>query len=89
MPPSATCPHCQHTFAAAAELAGGITNCPHCGKAVEVPGLNDPMWRLLQFGVVLGAAAGGWIVGLTSGPLLGVTAGAAMLGGAWLVSRVL
>ena len=83
----ADCEHCGHTFEVAGALTGGITNCPECGMATEVGGLNDPLWRLSQLGglllaagigggcyVYLGAAAG-WIAGIVSAL------------GLWLISR--
>jgi hypothetical protein len=39
---------CGEIFDTPDQLKGGITNCPRCEKAVEVPGLSDPLWRVLQ-----------------------------------------
>ena len=39
---------CGHLWFVAPELAGGLTNCPRCGKATQVKGLRDPFWRVLQ-----------------------------------------
>ena len=82
----ADCKHCGNTFEIDGDLAGGITNCPSCGKATEVQGLRDPIWRLAQAGglavaIVVGVAVGyaansydgtgGWAEGITAG---GITA---------------
>ena len=39
---------CGHTWYVSPDLVGGLTNCPHCGKAAEVAGLRDPFWRVIQ-----------------------------------------
>ena len=39
---------CGHTWYVSPKLVGGLTNCPHCGKAAEVAGLRDPFWRVIQ-----------------------------------------
>ncbi len=80
---------CGHDFEVADEIAGGITNCPHCGKAVEVPGLRDPFWRVLQgFAAVAWAAAtaGGYVAWGALGAAATAVCAAALL---WLVSRAL
>ena len=33
------CP-CSHVFEADDSLSGGVTNCPRCGRATDVPGLR-------------------------------------------------
>ena len=68
-------------------LAGGITNCPNCGRATQVAGLRDPLWRLLQIGGAVLLLVVGALVLHFQGPLaasLTVVIGAAVL---WLVSR--
>jgi hypothetical protein len=80
---------CGHEFEADDRLAGGITNCPRCGKAVEVPGLRDPLWRLLQGGAtVMGAlaTAAAYVSWGAVGALATAACIAALL---WLVSRAL
>lgn len=80
---------CGHEFEVRDDLAGGITNCPRCGKAVEVEGLRDPAWRLLQVVAVAGwasataAAYFAWGVAGAAAVAMGL---AAVL---WLVSRAL
>jgi hypothetical protein len=39
---------CGHHWHVSPDLVGGLTNCPHCGKAAAVAGLRDPFWRVLQ-----------------------------------------
>ncbi|HEX5137507.1 MAG TPA: hypothetical protein VFY93_11075 [Planctomycetota bacterium] len=80
---------CGNEFEVEDDLAGGITNCTRCGKAVEVGGLKDPAWRLLQ-----AAAAAGWACATAAayfrwglgGAALTALCLAAIL---WLVSRAL
>jgi len=84
----ATCA-CGNEFEVADDLLGGITNCPRCGKAVEVEGLRDPAWRLLQV-----AAAAGWASATAAAYFSWGAGGAALTAlcvGAilWLVSRAL
>jgi len=62
------CERCGGFFEAADSLAGGLTNCPACGKATEVPGLRDKFFRVIQVGMAvvwalltaIGWSAGGW-----------------------------
>lgn len=80
---------CGRRFECDARLAGGFVNCPSCERAVAVPGLRDPLWRVLQvgaalllFGVVCWTlAAGGFVAAVL----------AAIVGGAllWGLSRLL
>jgi len=49
---------CGHRFDAREDQVGGIVNCPRCGHAVEVPGLRDPLWRLIQLSAVVIWAVG-------------------------------
>ena len=80
---------CGHLFEAPDDLAGGITNCPGCGKAVKVPGLRDPLWRVLQvLGALLWAAVTAFAY--TQGGLVPAAATAVVLAFVlWLVSRAL
>ncbi|MHC4448733.1 MAG: hypothetical protein ACYS0E_01150 [Planctomycetota bacterium] len=72
---SVDCEHCFKPFEVQDSLAGGLANCPACGKATAVPGLRDPWFRLVQAGMVVGwagATAVGWSEG---GPLGAVLVG--------------
>lgn len=78
---------CGHDFEVADDLVGGITNCPRCGKAVEVLGLRDPAWRVLQ-----GAAAVAWAAATTGAYFAWGVAGAVATAACvaalfWVVSR--
>ena len=67
------CEQCGKPFEVADTLAGGLTNCPDCGKATPVPGLRDPCFRLIQIGMAIGWAlltTFGWITGGWSGAFL-------------------
>jgi hypothetical protein len=80
---------CGQEFTARPEQAGGIVNCPRCARAVEVPGLRDPFWRMIQaVGVVVWiaviAAVYAWQG--TAAALLAAIGGAFVL---WLLSRAL
>ena len=70
------CEECGKAFEAVDTLAGGLTNCPGCGKATPVPGLRDPLFRLLQASIVIGWAlvtAWGWTAGgLQGGLIMGI-----------------
>ncbi len=70
-------------------MAGGLANCPSCGKATTVPGLRDPLWRLWQTVAVILLVAATGLVYMTVGPMAAV--GAAVIGLllAWLASRLL
>jgi hypothetical protein len=83
------CVHCGRAFEPPAAARGGLANCPACGKAVDVPGLRDPMWRLLQTGGVLLALLAGWLAAGAFGPAAGVAIGVGALGLLWLSSRAL
>ena len=85
----ADCQHCGLTFEVPNTLAGGIANCPDCGKATPVGGLRDPLWRLWQLSIPVIAAAVGYVVAhlpymnATVGWIAGVMVAAAL----WLISR--
>ncbi|MCA8957533.1 MAG: hypothetical protein KDC87_15775 [Planctomycetes bacterium] len=78
---------CGHRFSVPESLVGGLAQCPECGKATEVPGLRDPLWRVLQVLALLAVVAAAWFGFQVGG------AGGAMLGGAgtavvlWVFSR--
>jgi hypothetical protein len=80
---------CTRRFEAPDSLAGGLANCPGCGRAALVPGLRDPAWRALQAAAVLGAALAAVLVGRAAGPLAGAGVFFAVLGVLWLLSRAL
>jgi len=80
---------CGKSFDAPESLAGGITNCPACGHAVEVPGLRDPYWRVLQgVAAVAWAFATAWTY-VEFGATAAVVVAAALAGLLWLLSRAL
>jgi hypothetical protein len=85
----ATCPHCRTPAEVPDRFAGGIVNCKKCGRAIEVPGLRDPLWWLLRAGVVVAAIAIGVLIAQRHGPATGALTGIGLLAGSWLVSRVL
>lgn len=79
-----TCPHCRHAFEPRADQLGGLIACPTCGRVVDVPGLNDPLWRLLQAGALVVAI----VLGLWFGrdeAWHGALAAGLVLAAAWLV----
>lgn len=82
------CEHCGRRFEVPKELKGGITNCPHCGKANEIEGLNDPVWLLIRGGSAVGAILFGVAIGAVAGPAVGVAAGVAGLGAIWLLFKL-
>lgn len=84
-----TCPHCKHTFAAPSTMVGGLANCPSCGKAAEVKGMHDPLWRAMQIGAVVVAVGVGWLVAGYHGPAWGVMAAAGAMVGFWVISRAM
>lgn len=81
--------HCGHFFSAPDSLAGGIANCPSCGKAVEVSGLRDPFWRVLVAGAVVLWVGVTAAVGVAAGPAAAVLTGLTLAGVLWLISRAL
>ena len=80
---------CGHRFEVHGTMAGGLANCPSCGKATPVPGLRDPLWRLWQAAAVILVAAVTWPVYATMGPGPAVVAAVAGLLLAWLASKLL
>jgi hypothetical protein len=80
---------CGHEFDVAEDLAGGVTNCPRCGKAVEVQGLRDPAWRLLQAGAAAVWACGTAAAYFAWGALGAVATALALAAVLWLLSRAL
>ena len=81
------CGSCRRAFVADRGLAGGITNCPGCGKATAVPGLDDPLWRLAQISGLALALLIGVLVGAGVSPGAGVAAGLVAAALLWLLSR--
>ena len=71
------------------DLVGGFANCARCGRAVEVPGLRDPFWRVLQVAALVAVAAGTALAWNAAGPAAGLAVGATLALVAWLVSRAL
>lgn len=73
-----TCEHCAHFFEVEESLVGGITNCPSCGKATDIPGLNDPWFRVAQLVMaVVWALVTAWaftLGGLGAAVIVGVAA---------------
>lgn len=87
MKPVATCA-CGQWFECEPKFAGGFVNCPSCGKAVSVPGLRDPLWRLVQvLGVVAWCVAVGVVFasGNIQAAVITAVVGAGVL---WGVSRL-
>jgi hypothetical protein len=85
----ATCPHCQRVAEIPRRFRGGLVNCTGCGRAIEVPGSNDPLWVGLCVLIVLAALFVAWVASAHHGPWFGLGAGTAVLGGSWLLSRAL
>jgi hypothetical protein len=85
----ATCPHCRTPTEVADHFAGGLVNCKKCGRAIEVPGLRDPLWWLLRAGVVVAALVIGGLIAQRHGPATGAITSVGLLAGSWLVSRAL
>lgn len=78
---------CGHFFQVEETSAGGYVNCPKCGKAVEVPGLRDPLWRALQVGAVVVWVGAIYLAGAAYGAPAAILAGLVLGGLLWLVSR--
>jgi hypothetical protein len=80
---------CSHVFDADDALAGGVTNCPRCGKATSVPGLRDPFWRVLQaVGVVAIVVAAGF-TWQHVGPAAALVVAVGLAAILWGISRAL
>jgi hypothetical protein len=80
------CP-CGHLFEARDDQAGGVVNCPSCGKAAPVPGLRDPLWTGVQVAAALGWA-GATAATFAAHGLVAAFACAVLLGALlWLLSR--
>ena len=89
MPQQAHCTSCLGEFTPRRDQVGGIVNCPLCGVATPVEGLRDPLWRLLQVGLLVLALVVGGTIGAVAGPAAGVLAGLGGLGVCWLLTRAL
>ena len=79
---------CGHWFECDDKFAGGYVNCPSCKKAVEVPGLRDPLWRLVQVGAVIGWLIAVWIGYVAGGGAAAVLAAVVGAGALWALSRL-
>jgi hypothetical protein len=75
------CENCSNFFEVEDSLVGGLANCPACGKATTVPGLNDPWFRMAQVVMaVVWALVTAWAFTLGGmGPALIVGAVAALI----------
>ncbi len=62
------CEHCDSLCRAAKSMVGGIINCKECGQATEVPGMNDPAWRMLNMGAVIFVAGITTLIYMRAGP---------------------
>ena len=80
---------CGHLQVVPDSLAGGIANCEQCGKALDVPGLHDPIWRLLQAGAAVGWALVTMFVYQRAGVEWAAITAVALAFGLWLLSRAL
>jgi hypothetical protein len=84
---SQMCASCGHFFEVEERFAGGIVNCPACGRATEVAGLRDPLWKGLVIAAVVGWIGASAFVVSTWGLIPGLAAAAALGIFLWLVSR--
>lgn len=82
------CSSCANLFVVGSKLAGALTNCPTCGRATEVPGLRDPLWRLIQWGFLGAAFLASAYCWMEMGPVMGLAAAIVTLGLGWAVSRL-
>jgi hypothetical protein len=81
---------CGHLFHAKKSLKGGLTNCPSCDKAVQVPGGPEPMfWILFGGGALLVLAIAAmlfFVAESTLGAVIVLIIGAAIIGGCLLMA---
>ncbi len=77
---------CGRSFEVPDSLAGGIANCPGCGRAADVPGLRDPFWRALLVAAVLVWAGGSAMAAVVWGPAAGVLVAIGLAVLFWLIS---
>ena len=80
---------CGHFFQVEEAAAGGYVNCPRCEKAVQVPGLHDPLWRLIQAVAVVLWGGATYLAGATWGVQGALLVGLVLALVLWLVSRAL
>ena len=80
---------CGQFFEAPDTMAGGLANCPSCGKATAVPGLRDPLWRLWQIATVIVVAGVAWAAYGIFGPVTAVATAVIVAALAWLASKLL
>ncbi len=71
------------------ELGGGIVNCSGCGRAVTVPGLRDPLWRVMEVAAVVGWAAATAFTYATAGVVWAFVVAVGVALSLWLLSRAL
>lgn len=74
---------CGHLFRTRKSLRGGMTNCPRCRRAVEVPGGPEAMFWVLFGGgvlVVVGLAGYLYFTGNAVAGLVVLVAGALVIG---------
>ena len=81
------CENCSNFFEVEESLIGGLANCPECGKATTVPGLNDPWFRMAQVVmVVVWTLVTAWaftLGGFTAAVIVGTVAGLLILALHW------
>ncbi len=82
------CSSCANFFVVGPSRAGGLINCPKCGRATEVPGLRDPLWRLIQLAILGLAFVAGAVCWMAMGPFAGLAATVFALGLAWGLTRL-
>ncbi|NRA94994.1 MAG: hypothetical protein HRU14_02170 [Planctomycetes bacterium] len=78
---------CGKMFEATRAQVGGIVNCPGCDQSVDVPGLNDPVWRAIQCAAVVGILAVTLLVTSFSNVPTGIFCGLGFGLLMWLISR--
>jgi hypothetical protein len=80
---------CGHRFEVGDALSGGVTNCPRCGHAVDVPGLKDPLWRAAQVAAAVAWAGATAVAFVQGGAAIGLLTAAGVAVLLWLLSRAL
>lgn len=80
---------CGHGFEAADSQTGGIVNCPKCGHATQVAGLNDPFWTALKLGAGVVAVVSTVVVETQHGMGWGLIVAVGLAFLFWIVSLAL